>query len=241
MRFRSMIKKAAITVSCFCLAFGMTACGVTKKTGIDESKGGEVVEGGEQYQEYVLSIMDTNFKNNTAKYMELTGSDAANAAAIYEASTQNLGLKIEEALSIKKDVVTMDLTTQVIEIAKNIYAQTQYEAVAVMKEDENYTVSLKITPIDFHATMDAKFDEVVNAWNEKAKAGELDNMTNSQYEQAYGEAVVGTLAPLSTAVVYEEPITVYITLENDSVSGICEISDSDMEALGQKVVDMTLE
>lgn len=236
MKIRTFMKRAMLVTAALCMVFNMAACGSKKKSSIDESAGGEVVEGGEQYEDYVLSIMDLNYKNQADIYMQLTGATADDAAAVYAASTQELALLMEQALSVKKDVVTLALTEQMIALAKQVYSQAQYQAVGVMKENDTYTVSLSITPIDFYGTIETAFEGVVNIWNENAKNGEYDQMTESQYEQAYGEAVVSAIIPTLSNVKYGEKDTVYITLEYDANNDIYFISDEDMQALSQKVV-----
>ena len=79
----------------------------------------------------------------------------------------------------------------------------------------------------------------MDAFNLRAKNGEFDNLTNEEYEEAYGEAVVTALEGKLSPVTYASKIKVDITLDYDKDNNVYVISDEQMEGLDDKVVNMS--
>lgn len=217
---------ALAAVSCMVMLLALAGCG----SGDGES------EGTEAYQEYVVGIMDANYLGRYEKYMEITGSAQAEAEKIYEANIQAFALDMEEALSVKADVVTKGVTEQFMAVAETIYSQVKYQPVDVVREGDTYTISLEVEPIDFRETVREPFQSAVNAFNEQAKNGDFDGHTDQEYEEAYGKAVAAALAADVKEMVYREKVTVKVVLDYDKENNLYLISDEQMEALDDRVV-----
>ncbi|MCI8464542.1 MAG: hypothetical protein HFI63_01600 [Lachnospiraceae bacterium] len=220
---------AVLTVVCY-MALGLTGCGSGEKG----NSGGT-----EAYQEYVIGIMDANYLGQYEKYMEITGSAQAEAERIYEANIQNFALEMEEALSVKTDVVSKNVTEQFMEVARKIYGQVKYQAVDVVRNGDTYTVSLEIEPIDFRETVREPFQKAVDTFNEQAKSGAFDGKTDEEYEEAYGKAVAAGLVLYDGEISYGNKITVDVVLDYDKENYVYFISDEQMEALDDDVVSIT--
>lgn len=230
MKIPAILKKAVIILASICMILNLASCG---------SKSGENVSSGKEvYQEYVISIMDANYLGQYDKYMEITGSDELQARNIYEANVQDFALNIEEALSIKTDVVSEALTQRIIEVARTVYGQAKYEAVDVIRDGDTYTITVEIEPIDFFGTMQQPFKNAVDEFNNRAKNGEFDELTDIEYEEAYGEAVAEVLEKNAASMSYGTKIQVDVTLDYDKENNLYVISDEHMEALDGKVVNM---
>lgn len=219
---------ALAAVSCMVMVLALAGCGSG-----DEGSGGT-----EAYQEYVVGIMDANYLGQYEKYMEITGSAQAEAERIYQANVQAFALKMEEALSVKTEVVSKGVTERFITVAGNIYGQVKYRAVDVVREGDTYTVSLEVEPVDFRETVREPFQTAVDVFNEQAKNGDFDGYTDQEYEEAYGQAVVAALEGGVKEMVYKEKTTVKVVLDYDKENNIYLISDEQMEALDDKVVNI---
>ena len=230
MKMLTKYRRAAAVLSALCLILGLAGCG----SGTSGSTSGK-----DAYQAYVISIMDANYLGKYDQYMEITGSAEAEAQKIYEANVQDFALEMEDAFSIKQDVVSVALTERVIGMAKTVYSQAKYQAVDVIRDGDTYTVSVEIEPIDFFGTIKEPFRSAVDAFNLRAKNGEFDNLTNEEYEEAYGEAVVAALEGKLSPVTYASKIKVDITLDYDKDNNVYVISDEQMEGLDDKVVNMS--
>ena len=221
-------KKAAAVLLAACVALGLTACGSEK-----EGSGAASA-----YEEYVTGIMDANYLGQYETYMELTGSSQEDAKKLYDANIQDFALEMEDALSIDQDSVSVALTERMMEVAKNIYSQTKYEAVDVIREEDTYIVTLEIQPIAFFETVEDAFGAAVDDFNERAKNGEFDELSDTQYEEAYGEAVVEALEQNVSTVSYKAATAFDVVLDYDSENNIYAISDEQMETLDSQVVSM---
>ena len=229
MKIPVLYKKAAVLMMAACLLLSLSACGSSSEDGSG---------GGNAYQEYVISIMDANYLGQYESYMEITGSTEEDAQKLYTANLQDFALAMEEALSIDQDAVSVALTERMETVAGNIYGQTKYEAVDVIREEDTYIVTLEIQPIEFFETVREPFQSAVDAFNERAKSGEFDEMSDTEYEEAYGEAIVEALEQNVSEMTYGDTVTLDVTLDYDSENNIYAISDEQMEALDGQVVNM---
>ncbi|QNM05593.1 hypothetical protein [Qiania dongpingensis] len=231
MKTHAIWKRTAACVAAICMVLSMAACG--------SKDGNSIGSGREVYQEYVIGIMDANYLGQYDKYIEITGSDQEQAQNIYEANTQDFAVAIEEALSIKADVVSISLTERLVQVAKTIYGQVKYKAVDVVRNGDIYTVTVEIEPVDFFGTVKQPFQSAVDSFNNRAKNGEFDEYSDTEYEEAYGEAVTEALEKSVSTVTYGTKITVDVTLDYDKENNLYVISDEQMEALDGKVVNMS--
>ncbi|MCI8275486.1 MAG: hypothetical protein HFI66_07735 [Lachnospiraceae bacterium] len=219
---------ALAVVSCMVTVLALAGCGSRS-----DGSGGT-----EAYQEYVVGIMDANYLGQYEKYMEITGSAQAEAERIYEANVQTFALEMAEALSVKTDVVTKGVTEQFIVLAGKIYGQVKYQPVDVVREGDIYTVSLEVEPIDFRETVREPFQSAVDTFNEQAKNGDFDGYTDQEYEEAYGQAVAAALGSNVNEMVYQDKTAVKVVLDYDKENNIYFISDEEMEALDNQVVNI---
>lgn len=230
MKIPAIWKKTAVLCAALCMLLNLAACG---------SKNGNTSSGKEAYQEYVIGIMDANYLGQYEKYMEITGSSEEEAVKIYEANVQNYALLMEEALSIKNDVVSKELTERLVAVAKIIYSQVKYEAVDVIRDGDTYTVTIEIEPVSFYGTLQQPFQAAVDDFNSRAKNGEFDKLSDSEYEEEYGKAVTEALEQNVSSMSYNNKIKVDVTLDYDKENNQYIISDEQMEALDSRVVDMS--
>lgn len=232
MKKSSIYKRVAAVlavVSCMVVVLVLAGCGSR-----EDGSGGT-----EAYQEYVVGIMDANYLGQYEKYMEITGSAKEEAERIYEANVQSFALEMAEALSVKTDVVTKGVTERFIDVAGRIYGQVKYRPVDVVREGDTYTVSLVIEPIDFRKTIETPFQSAVDAFNEQAKNGDFDGYTDQEYEEAYGQTVVAALESDVNEMVYKDKTDVKVVLDYDKENNIYFISDEQMEALDDQVVNLS--
>lgn len=229
MKISGIYKRAvAVLAAASCLAMVLAGCGSK-----DKDSGGT-----EAYQDYVVSIMDANYLGQYEKYMEITGSAQAEAEQIYTANIQSFALDMEDALSVKADVVSKNVTEQFINTAREIYGRVKYQAVDVVRDGDTYTVSLEIEPIDFRETVREAFQSAVNSFNEQARNGDFDGCTDQEYEEAYGVTVASALGSGVGEISYKDKTTVKVILDYDKENNIYYISDEQMEALDGQVVNI---
>ena len=201
-------KKAAAVLLAACVALGLTACGSEK-----EGSGGASA-----YEEYVIGIMDANYLGQYETYMELTGSSQEDAKKLYDANIQDFALEMEDALSIDQDSVSVALTERMMEVAKNIYSQTKYEAVDVIREEDTYIVTLEIQPIAFFETVEDAFGAAVDDFNERAKNGEFDELCFiTDINKKSSKQFTVTLYEEGTPRTYEPQVYVEMLLSNKKV------------------------
>ena len=223
-----MLKKTAAIFLALGMILGLAACG---------SSGGGV-SGKDAYKEYVIGIMDANYLGKYDSYMEVTGASEEEAKKIYEANVQDYALEIADALSIKQDVVSVALVERLVEVAKTIYSQTKYEAVDVLRDGDTYTVTVEIQPVLFFGSIQTSFQSAVDDFNNRAKNGEFDDLSDTEYEEAYGEAVVSALEQNVSQMTIGSKISVDVVLDYDKENSVYVISDERMESLDDKVVNM---
>ena len=229
MKISGIWKRMVTAFAAGCILVGMAGCG----SGGNGSSGGT-----EAYKDYVIGIMDANYLAKYEKYMEITGSVQAEAEKIYEANILNFSMEIEDALSVKKDVVSRNLAERFVDMAGSLYSQVKYQAVDVVREGDIYTVSVEIEPIDFFGTVQDPFQSAVDEFNAQAKSGAFDGYTDAEYEEAYGVAVANALEANIKNVSYGSKITVDVVLDYDKENHVYFISDEQMEGLDDKVVKM---
>ena len=135
-------------------------------------------------------------------------------------------------------MVTKGVTEQFIVLAGKIYGQVKYQPVDVVREGDIYTVSLEVEPIDFRETVREPFQSAVDTFNEQAKNGDFDGYTDQEYEEAYGQAVAAALGSNVNEMVYQDKTAVKVVLDYDKENNIYFISDEEMEALDNQVVNI---
>ena len=230
MKTPAILKRAAAAVLAAGMIVGLAACG---------SGSGGSSSGKEAYKEYVTGIMDANYLGSYDKYMEVTGATEEEAQQIYELNIQDFTQEIGDALSIKMDVISAELTDRISAMAKTIYSQASYQAVDVIRDGDTYTVTMEIEPVLFFGTLQTDFQSAVNSFNDQAKNGELDDLSEQEYEEAYGEAVISELEGKVSGMTMGSKINVDVVLDYDKENNVYVISDERMEALDDKVVNMS--
>lgn len=221
---------AALFVVFAAVLCGMTGCG----KGAEEST--EEQSYMDAYKEYVQSVLDANYHGDCSDYIRITGADEDTAASINEAHAVNLAQQIAELYAIQLNRIPAEVGERLTEVAAQVYKASDYTITEAEKIGETVYVTVAIRPVTFLQDTADLVAEYVEDFNERAKAGDFENMTESQYENEYAEGILEVLEKAVKTVGYGDQVTYRIEIQYNEQTGLSYVAEEDLDVLNQLVL-----
>lgn len=188
------------------------------------------------YKQYVQSVLDANYHADYADYMEITGASESQASRINQAHAVNLAGQLAELYDIQLEKLPAEIGDRLIELSKEVYKQSEYSVLEVEMTEKNVYVTIAVQPLDFlDDTADAVSDYTAD-FNDRAKAGEFEHMTESQYENEYAEGLLEVLEEETDEIGHADQVTYRIKIMQDSETGVNYISDDDLDEINHLIL-----
>ena len=188
-------KKITAFILCFTFLLSLTGCG--RRTS--------------QYSAYVKSLITANYLGQTSEYVKLTGSDAADAEALYLQNVTRLADNLSSyySLDISGDE---ELAPAMVDLAKKIYGQAKFEVGTPYKDNNIYYVDDDIQPIDILNQTNEAIYAYIEEFNANVAAGKYNDYTKEQYEYEFASGIIGILAGAANEINYKETETVKVRI-----------------------------
>jgi len=206
------LKKFLPVLLAVTLVTGLSGCSVIESVFGNKSK---------TYGEYVQSLLDSSFKEEFDKYMELTESTKSEAQASYD---EYMEYEAELFLTYMEASVTGEAIEDILPAVKAFYKEASYQVSKAEKVDGNFVVTVTVNPSNLMALMREYANAWFVEWEERIDAGEFDDIAGEEEYSALMAAELQTVImnALNDAVITEESeefkVTVIETTDLYSVS-----------------------
>lgn len=224
------VRLAALFLLALMAVSGLTGC----KQNQEEST--ENTEYLAAYEGYVQSVLDTNYHAEFDDYMAITGATKEQASKINEAHAVNLTEQLKELYDIRLEQLPAEIGNSLVKICSELYKKASYSVDEVKKEGENVYVTISVQPIDFLESASEAVAEYTDEFNDRAKAGDFENMTESEYENEYAKGILDVLEEVVKTVGYGEKVTYRIQIQYNAKNGMSYIGDDDLDAINQLIL-----
>ncbi len=212
------------------MLFGLAGCGKT------EEPSTEAPEYLAAYEKYVQSVLDTNYHGEFAEYMQITGATEAQASSMNEAHAVALAKELAQLYAIELKQLPAEIGDKLTDICAKIYKSTGYSVSKVENVGETVYVTVTVQPVDFVEAASKEVSKYTEEFNDRAKAGEFEQMTESQYENEYAKGMLKVLETAAGKVSYQPEKTYRIEIQYNSETGVNYIADEDLEAIDQIIL-----
>lgn len=187
------------------------------------------------YKQYVKSVLDANYHGDYVKYMEITGASAEQASRINDAHSVNLAEQLAELYAIQLEKLPAEIGDRLIALSKVVYRHSKYSVLSVEMTQKAVYVTVGVEPLKFLEDVSASVAEYTADFNDRAKAGEFENMTESQYENEYAEGILIVLEAAAENVEHADQVEYRITIQRDE-NNVNYIADSDLDAINHLIL-----
>lgn len=158
---------------------------------------------------YVQGIMDSTYKADFDKYIELTDDTKENAQGAYE---KVMDTKAQVFATYTSVTLTDESKAKFIEYSKQIYNNAKYEVLDAKKTENGFTVDVVITPITILKNIKTEGEAYVTEFNAKNADGEFADLTEEQYEAEYANGIMKIFETNIANIQYAEDVTVTINV-----------------------------
>lgn len=187
---------------------------------------------------YTQAVLDVSYKNETEKYIELTGASEEEAEAVFQ---ENLDSTMEEFKTME---LSEELEKNYRSLFEDIIKQVKYTvSEAVKTEEGNYTVDVTVEPItlfedtyeEFQMKAEAYASDITNAVMSGEEMPSDEEMQADVYQLYYEILNTGAMSGMK----YGEPevVTIHINKKDD---GTYEIAGEDIRALDEKLISQEI-
>jgi|GEM_PF-1780753 hypothetical protein len=212
------MKKIVSVLLVVTLVLGLTGCSVVE---------GILGSNKTTYGDYVISLLDSTYKGEFKKYMELTKESEIASKASYE---QSLEYDIMQLLYYCDLAETEEALDMLLPVYRKFAKNASYEIVSVEQESGKYKVTVAVYPYDLMEQIDISYEAFIVELETDRDAGNFDEMSEEDFYELFQLKGVEYLAQAienstlaSTPI--EKTVEIIETLEEYSVS------DEDMSDL----------
>ncbi|MBQ8813639.1 MAG: hypothetical protein IJZ85_03980 [Lachnospiraceae bacterium] len=222
---------AAVFIAVILAVIGMTGCGNNQESEAPTEDTSYLVA----YEQYVESVLDANYHAEYASYISMTGATEDQASSVHRQHVLDLARLLADWYDIKLDQLPAEIGNQLTDICEILYKKADYSVSDVQKSGDAVFVSVEIKPIDFLADAADDVMDYTGKFNDRAKAGEFEYMTESEYENEYAKGLLTVLESVAKNVVYAEQKSYRIEIMYDTETGVSYISEEDLSAINQMI------
>ena len=190
----------------------------------------------ELYGDYVQSVLDANYHGDHAVYMQITGANKEQASKMTDAHAVNMAEQMADIYAIQLDMIPGTIGQRLTEIGYQVYKAAMYSVDGVEKSGETVYVTVSVSPLQFYQGAAEGIDSFIDSFNERAKLGEFEMLSENEYENEYAEGIVAVLEDAVKNLKYEEAKTYRIQIRYNEETGVNYIADEDMDAIDKLVL-----
>lgn len=165
---------------------------------------------------YVQGIMDSTYKAQFDKYIELTDDTQEKAQAAYD---KVMDTKAEAFAAYTSVTLTDEAKAKFVEYSKQIYGNAKYEVSDATKKDDGFTVDVVISPITILQNITTEGEAFVTEFNARNSDAEFADFTQEEFEAEYRNGIMKIFENNISNIQYGEDVTVTVsvTLQDDKI------------------------
>ncbi len=188
------------------------------------------------YTEYVQSIMDATYHGDCTRYMQITGASQQQAAKMAEAHAINLAGQMAELYAIQLTQIPAVIGDRLTEVAYDVYEESVYTVSDAEKIGEKIYVSISVQPLKFYHGIAAQIEDYIDNFNARAKDGEFEHLTESEYENEYAEGILDILEASTQNIETEEARAYRIQIRYNEETKVSYIAEEDLDAINRLIL-----
>ena len=119
---------------------------------------------------YVQAVLDANFKNETAKYMEITSASEESANAVFTDNVDGLVSAFLTDMEVSDSVKEHAST-----VMENVVRAAKYEVGEAKKDGDTYTVDVTFYQMQLFANISGKYDTEIEAYTKKMEEDAMNS------------------------------------------------------------------
>jgi len=156
---------------------------------------------------YVQGIMDSTYKGEFDKYIELTEDTKENAQAAYDTVMDTRAQSFATYTAI---TFTDESKAKFVEYSKQIYKNAKYEVLEATKTDNGFKVDVVISPMLILQNISDEGEAYIAEFNSKNANGEFADFTQEQYEAEYTNGILKIFENNISNIQYGDNVTVTV-------------------------------
>lgn len=188
------------------------------------------------YTQYVQSIMDANYHGDCTLYMQITGASQQQAGKMAEAHAVNLAEQMAELYAIQLKQIPAEIGERLTEVAFDVYEKAVYTVSDAEKVGEKIYVSVSVQPLKFYHGVATQIEGYIENFNARAKDGEFEHLTESEYENEYAEGVLDILEASTESIELEDARTYRIRIRYNEETKVSYIAEEDLDAINRMIL-----
>lgn len=215
-----MQKKFSVLLITVVLAGVLAACGV----GFDA---GNLVE----------ANLDIIYKNEyTEAELKQHNTTEEEAQEIYQDGLQQEAEYFADYFDIDLTLLSEETNQRILDMYAKIYAASNYEVGKVTTNGDIYKVDVKVYPITIMADfINEDADAIMDAWQQRMDSGELTNMTDEEFEEAWADGIISGIEARTDNITYDDSYTITVEVSKDS-DGYYVISDDGIGRIDELII-----
>lgn len=188
------------------------------------------------YAEYVQSILDANYHGDCTRYMQITGASQQQAGKMAEAHAVNLAEQMAELYAIQLKQIPAVIGERLTEVAYDVYEKSVYTVSDAEKVGEKIYVSISVQPLKFYHGVAEQIESYIENFNARAKDGEFEHLTESEYENEYAEGILDILEASTENIELEDARTYRILIRYNEETKVSYIAEEDLDAINRMIL-----
>lgn len=190
----------------------------------------------EAYSDYVFSVLDANYHGEYTGYIQITGATKQQASMLTEAHAVALAEQMAELYAIQLAQIPEAVGDRLKDVAYEVYREADYSVGEAQKVGEKIYVTVSVKPLKFYEGISAKIDTYVSEFNDRAKEGEFESMTASEYENEYAKGILEVLEGSMENIERAEAKTYRIEIRYNEETGVSYIAEEDLDAINRLIL-----
>lgn len=190
----------------------------------------------ELYQDYVQSVLDANYHGDHGQYMQITGANKEQASKMTEAHAVNMAEQMAEIYAIQLSKIPAVIGERLTEVGYQVYKAASYTVDSVEKSGETVYVTISVYPLEFYQGAAEGVEAFIDDFNERARLGEFELMSESEYENEYAEGILAVLEETVKDIRCGSVKSYRIRIRYNEETGVNYIADEDMDAIDKMIL-----
>lgn len=188
------------------------------------------------YTAYVQSILDANYHGDCTSYMQITGASQEQAGKMAEAHAVNLAEQMAELYAIQLKQIPAVIGERLTEVAHDVYEKSVYTVSDAENVGEKIYVSISVQPLKFYHGVAEQIEAYIENFNARAKDGEFEHLTESEYENEYAEGILDILEASTENIELEDARTYRIQIRYNEETKVSYIAEEDLDAINRMIL-----
>lgn len=228
---KKLFQRACALLPALALMVSLAACGGgSGVSSFDASK-------------YIQGLLDKTYLGKYEDYMKVVDVTENECEEDYISGLESEAEYFAGVFQI--DYLTDDLKAEIVDLYRDIYAQSKYTVSPATKQDDTtYSVKVTVEPIDiFHLVSDALDAGAVDDFNALYDDADIDSMTDeefdafyAEYDEAWARMIIDLTREKLPELGYLDAQSILVQVTEDD-DGLWGIPQADFDNLDWLIID----